>query len=252
MKKVTLIIPVIGILLFGMFVTPLLAQEEDTCVASPAPRLSGESEGQVAQTYSSLRQDVGSNVILRTMTSGETFTITGEAVCYGAHYWYPITYQGVDGWATEGSGDSYWLQPVAVAGVVEEPDAGAGGGESFGTGGALQGLPGEAIPNSDNLIDPNTGVIYTSAESCTGAPTAQLSQGAVAEVAQLYSSLRPGVHSDYILATLVPGDEVVVLDGPFCATDRLSPYNWYIVDFNGTVGWVTEGTGDVYWLEPAN
>jgi dipeptidyl aminopeptidase/acylaminoacyl peptidase len=42
------------------------------------------------------------------------------------------------------------------------------------------------------------------------------------------------------------GSEFTVLEGPECA-DRLT---WWKVDYQGVVGWVSEGRGVAYWVEP--
>lgn len=267
MRKIALLLTIMSIVLLGTVVS---AQEEDAeaeeevvviCEdVAPEPRLTGEIEGQVAQAYSSLRQDVGSAVILDVMTNGDGFMITGDAVCSGVHWWYPITFDLRDGWVTEGQGDTYWIQPVeAVEETEEAADPGTGGGEEsteeseeFGTGGPD--LIAEVGEEADDgtFVDPRSGVSYVrSSEACEGAPEALLapSLGLVAKVVQRYSSLRLGIHSDTILVSVQNGEEMNIVDGPFCATDIDSPYNWYLAEYNGTQGWVTEGTGDDYWLE---
>ncbi|MFP4321579.1 MAG: hypothetical protein ACLFTK_03925 [Anaerolineales bacterium] len=45
----------------------------------------------------------------------------------------------------------------------------------------------------------------------------------------------------------LPGEAVFfVLDGPVCA-DGMA---WWQVDYQGTVGWTSEGQGNTYWLQP--
>lgn len=226
----------------------VLAQDA-TCPGAPAPRLIGESEGRVAQVYSSLRQDIGSPVILRTMLGGETFEITGNPVCSGPHYWYPITYQGISGWATEGYLNSYWLEPIPSDDPTDDQAGAQGEGDEqddddeFGTGGALN-------------FDPVTGVqLVVPTDGCMGAPAPQFSAGDFARVAQSYSSVRPGVHSNRVLFVARPGNTLEVLSGPVCGVlnGNITPYNWYEVRVQGTnvTGWVTEGTNGLYWLAPA-
>lgn len=254
MRKIVLILTIMSIMLLGTVIAPVAAQEQEeevTCEdVAPEPRLADAIEGQVAQAYSSLRQEVGSAVILDVMTAGDGFIITGEAVCSGVHWWYPITFDQRDGWVTEGQGDVYWIQPVEAVEEVADPGTGGGGEEEFGTGGPDLAGVGEELENG-TFVDPHSGVSYVrSSEACEGAPEAQLAPGPglVVVVLQRYSSLRLGVHSDTILESVQNGEEMTIVDGPFCATDIVSPYNWYLVDYNGTQGWVTEGTGDDYWL----
>ncbi|MCA9915707.1 MAG: hypothetical protein KC496_20270 [Anaerolineae bacterium] len=230
--KIILTLSKISILIALLALTIVPAAAQNACPGAPATRLAGETEGRVAQVYSSLRADIGSPVILRTMRSGETFQITGAPVCSGAHYWIPITYQGVSGWATEGYLTQYWLEPVP------EEVASAQGGSEFGTGGAL----------------PASNVAYEMADGpgCMNTPDIRLAAGDTAQVAQSYSSLRADVHSDRILRIIRPGVNIEVLDGPFCATVNgvATPYTWYRVSVGTQEGWVTEGTGNTYWLRP--
>lgn len=235
--KIILTLSKISILiaLFALTIVPAAAQ--DACPGAPATRLAGESEGRVAQVYSSLRADIGSPVILRTMRGGETFQITGDPVCSGAHYWIPITYQGVSGWATEGYLTQYWLEPVP------EADASAQGQGGGATGGATR------------PTEPPAGVTYAAATTaCRNAPQPRLTAGATAQVAQSYSTLRANIHSNNILRIITPGIEMEVLNGPYCATVNgvATPYNWYYVRVGTQQGWVTEGTGNAYWLELAD
>lgn len=45
----------------------------------------------------------------------------------------------------------------------------------------------------------------------------------------------------------LPGETIfLVLDGPVCA-DNMA---WWQVDYNGQIGWTSEGTGAEYWLQP--
>jgi hypothetical protein len=48
---------------------------------------------------------------------------------------------------------------------------------------------------------------------------------------------------------LVPGGSVFeVITGPICADNTA----WWQVNYSGLVGWVAEGDGNIYWLEPTN
>lgn len=85
-----------------------------SAVCSTETRLADASQGEVAQSYSSLRESIGSSVILATMPGGAVFDILDGPVCSGGYNWYQVSYNGLTGWVTEGYGGSYWLEPVAL------------------------------------------------------------------------------------------------------------------------------------------
>lgn len=220
------ILMILGLLFMGSVVAPVAAQ--NNCAANTANVLQNGTTGRVAQSYSSLRAGVGSPVILQTRYTGDTFTVTDEPQCSGAHWWISIQYtNGASGWATEGYGGVYWLEAVPA----DVQSAGDTGGVN-------------------NFIDSVSGVAYRASDTaCPGAPAPRLVVGDGASVVQSYSSLRAGVHSNQVLRVIRTGQTVTVNAGPFCST---GPYNWYqVTDAAGTQGWVTEGTGaNTYWLAP--
>lgn len=61
----------------------------------------------------------------------------------------------------------------------------------------------------------------------------------------------PGTQStgaNSVVIGQIPGGGVFsVLGGPQCGTDRRW---WWLVNYNGTVGWTGEGEGSTYWVEP--
>jgi len=81
-----------------------------TC--STATRLEGKTQGEVAQSYSSLRASIGSTTVLAVMPSGAVFDILDGPVCSGGYEWYQVSYNGLTGWVTEGYANEYWLIPV--------------------------------------------------------------------------------------------------------------------------------------------
>lgn len=107
--------------------------------------------------------------------------------------------------------------------------------------------------------DPVTGVTYEDAGgvACEGAPTPRLFVNGTAGVAELYSTLRTGIHSNNFVKIMLSSadDTARVLAGPFCVTSMYSPYNWYQLEYETSTGqmltgWATEGTSSWYWLEP--
>jgi hypothetical protein len=216
MRKLALaaLITVISVMTFAL-AAPASAQE-----CTPPPAQISTSFGTVADVFSSIRPAVGSPSVIYVLTAGDIFEITGPAEASGCHLWYPVQFNGIEGYVTEGQvvdGENvYWVE-----------DAPAG----------------PAYTVAEN------GVVYypsTVGTACPGAPVAQLSTDAA--VAQVYSSVRADVHSSTILDVMLAGDSATVTAGPFCS---FGPYNWYQVNFDGTDGWATEGTGEAYWLVPA-
>ncbi len=59
---------------------------------------------------------------------------------------------------------------------------------------------------------------------------------------------KPGLTKDgsQVIGWIAAGDKVSVLDGPRCQ----SGYAWWLVNYNGAVGWTPEGEKANYWLQP--
>ncbi|MDX2161923.1 MAG: SH3 domain-containing protein [bacterium] len=55
----------------------------------------------------------------------------------------------------------------------------------------------------------------------------------------------PGTDNERI-GTIPIGGVFYVLDGPECTTT----YTWYLVTYQGIVGWVAEGSASTYFTEP--
>jgi hypothetical protein len=218
------------------------------CPGAAPTRLLGQRQARVAQAFSSLRAGIGSDIVYRTMPSKAVFDIIGGPVCAGPHYWWQVRYQGVTGWATEGTGEfgfnDYWMEPVTGGPVptVTFVVPTVVGPTPFPT---L--IPGTPVPNPGGVVV--TGPVNT---ACPGSVPPRLIGKARAVVAQAFSTLRAGVHSDTVYAIMPGGAAMDVLSGPYCS--NFGPYNWYQVRYNGVTGWVTEGTAsggfNDYWLAP--
>lgn len=85
-----------------------------TVTCAPTTRLAGETQGEVAQSYSSIRESIGSSTVLAVMPGGAVFDILDGPVCSGPHYWYQVSYNGVVGWVAEGNLTEYWLEPTYI------------------------------------------------------------------------------------------------------------------------------------------
>jgi hypothetical protein len=83
---------------------------------------------------------------------------------------------------------------------------------------------------------------------CPGTPTPRLVVGQPARVTPgLPNNLRSGAGIwNHRIGQIPGGGTVDVLAGPVCA----GRYNWWQVNYRGTVGWTAEGIPGNYWLEP--
>lgn len=84
--------------------------------------------------------------------------------------------------------------------------------------------------------------------SCPGAPAPRLVVGQQGRVTPgLPNNLRSGAGIWYRRIGQIPGGGTfTVLGGPVCG----GIYNWWQVNYRGTVGWTAEGAWGTYWLEP--
>lgn len=215
------------------------AQQAAACPGAPVPRLHVGDTGQVAQVFSSLRADLDSNIVLKVMyrANNDTFTVLAGPVCASGPYnWYQVNHAGMTGWVTEGTGSVYWIEPVTV---VATPTAI----------GPTQ-PPTPTIPPTAVGPTLTPTLMPTASAACLGAPAPRLHVGDTGRVAQVFSSLRAGLDSNIVLKIMyrANNDTFTVLAGPFCAS---GPHNWYQVNHAGMIGWVTEGQGSTYWIEPA-
>lgn len=101
--------------------TPVQPTDGD-CAGSLAPRLAVGMTGQIARTYSTLR-NVPAGTPVYVVYSPATFTVLEGPVCagYGPLTWYRIDYgDGRTGWASESQvysmwgNNLYWLEPVVA------------------------------------------------------------------------------------------------------------------------------------------
>ncbi|MEO8608550.1 MAG: hypothetical protein ABI690_11740 [Chloroflexota bacterium] len=199
------------------------------CAGAPTPRLTSGIQARPAQVYSTLWASPDSIAVLTVMYHGDTFNVQSGVICaFGPYNWYQVNFKGVVGWVTEGTGSTYWVEPTG--GVSPTP------------------VPGTPIPPTQPPATPATPTPNTGA--CAGAPAPRLKIGGNGRPTQDFSSLRSGIDSNTVIAVMYAarGDVFKVTAGPFCGYGL---YNWWQVNFKGTLGYVTEGTGNTYWVEPA-
>ncbi len=88
---------------------------------------------------------------------------------------------------------------------------------------------------------------------CLNTPASRLEVGGQARVtpgepnALNSKPTRPSKNPESKRVGSIPaGGVFTVLDGPWCADS----FSWWLVNYNGIVGWTAEGQGAEYWLEP--
>lgn len=208
------------------------------CPGAPVARLKVGDIARPAQAYNTLWVSIYSNAIHTVLyrANGDTYTILGGPFCgEGPYNWYQVQYKNITGYVTEGTGSTYWVElttaspitPTPTTGVIVTPSTPA---------------PNTPVPTTTTPVPPVGG-------ACAGAPAPRLKVGDAGQVAQVYSTLRQSIGSDAIVKVLLrsANDRFTVLEGPLCG---YGPYNWYKVQHQALVGYVTEGTGSTYWIEP--
>ncbi len=231
---------VCGVLIVaGIILLPLSAIAAQTtttpataCPGAPVPRLSPGMTARPAQSFSTLWADLQSTNILTVMfrADGDTFSVVQGPSCAGGPFnWYQVNFNGMLGWVTEGTGDTYWVEPVSgtppptpiiIPTVFPTP-----------------------FPTPFGTLSPD--------DLCLTAPSPRLTVGELAQPAQSFSSLRDAFQSNNILYVMMrtAGDTFTILSGPQCGAAGVY---WYQVNYKGMVGWVTEGADGVYWVEPVS
>lgn len=239
MRKLAAILFVASVLIFAASLPIFSASAAvGPCAGAPPPRLAIGAQARPAQVYSTLWVAPNSSAIITVMyrAAGDTFTVRSEPQCVNGPYnWYQVLYKGTVGWVTEGTGSTYWVEPMG--GVVP----------------TVTTTPATPIPSNPTPTPtkpPVTGTPIPNTGACAGAPAPRLKIGGNARPAQVFSSLRSAVDSNNVIAVMYAarGDVFKVTAGPYCG---YGPYNWWQVNFKGTLGYVTEGTGSTYWVAPA-
>ncbi len=132
MAKFSKILAVAALLVLvglGLSTLPAHAVDGSPCPGSLPTRLAVGDTGEVARSFSSLRNSPG-GLVIRVMYTGARFTVLEGPTCAGGLTFYKIDYGGgLVGWASESAisspwGAQYWLAPVEDGG--ETPAACAG------------------------------------------------------------------------------------------------------------------------------
>jgi hypothetical protein len=229
MRKILSLVFVLSCLLMLFVATAVEAGTP--CVGSPNTRLQGQTQGHIAQRFSSLRSSIAGPVT-RVMYAPATFTIVSGPHCsFGGVTYYEIDYGGgLRGFAAEGENYSvygvnqYWLAPGAQATATVTPTI---------------------VPSATPGGTPGV---------CAGSLVPRLAQGGTGRIAQRFSSLRAAPAGEVIRVVYAPATFTVRNTAPVCAGGVLF---WNIDYGNGLTGWAAESEVysiygfNQYWLAPA-
>ena len=253
MRKLATILMIVSIVvLIALIPIVGVSAAATACPGAPTPRLAVGSQARPAQVYSTLWASPNSTAVLTVMykANGDVFTVQAGPQCAGGPYnWYQVNFKGLVGWVTEGTGSTYWVEPTGS--VVPTPTTGAGTLVPTPTTGGPTLVPSPTPGPGTPTVTPPPATSVPSPAGCAGAPAPRLKVGGNARPAQVYSTLWQSPDSAVAITVMyrASGDVFRVTSGPTC---NYAPYNWYQVNFKGTLGWVTEGTGSTYWVEPTS
>lgn len=153
---------------------------------------------------------------IATMPPGSSFTVVAGPMCLNDLTWWTVRWKGFQGWTAEGKGNDYWLEPL--------PETPPG----FGT----------TCPNfvvTRLAIGKKARILRSNSKNDTTKP------------------LRPAAASPSIIAQIPLGTIVDVIGGPSCSLyQQVGGIAWWKVRYQSLVGWVSEGIGDLYYMEPAD
>jgi hypothetical protein len=260
-----------------------VAQNSTVCPGYMPSRLGVGIQARVTPGLpNAVRTQPGAGWNVGIIPGGGVFTVTGGPSCVSGIVWWLVNYNGLVGWTGEGQYGTYWLEPLAAVctsmptrlsvgmqarvtpgdpnTIRSQPGAGVAigyipGGGTF----AVVGGPQCAGNMTWWQVNYNGQIGWTSegqygvywlepfAYNCSTLPT-RLSVGRWGRVTPgLPNTLRslPTVYSTR-LGYIPGGGAFYVVSGPTCA----GGINWWLVNYNGVVGWTGEGQYGTYWLEP--
>lgn len=230
----------------------------NVCDGAPATRLAAGARARVSGTLPlRIRAEPG-GAILTQIASNAEFDVTEGPACQGEYTWWRIrTANGTEGWSAEGSLSDYFIEPIGEvpllqptsvptvppitpAAPVTEPETEAE-------------TEAEESDVTAPVIVPTMEVVeLPTLPECNLAPPTRLGAGVSAVTESGNSTLalyfNPG--DEFPTYNLPHGSAVVVLGESRCrAGYRIWPVQ-AVVDGQNVTGWVTEGMGEQYFLNP--
>lgn len=258
MKRFTLLAAVLFLIVLGFAQrpAPLLAQENATgCSNAPARYLPQFRSGwdtivrvaDVDGTANRLRSNhsLTAEVTLLMPVNDAMVLLASDPVCEDGYRWYfvAIVKNGTTyvGWTADGQRNVRYLELVVEVDLSVTPTASA---TPRATRTPLV-TPVPATPGATRTPVPTT------VQDCSLAPLRRLVVNSWARVIsddnRASNFRRTAGLSGEIIAEIQPNTAVYVVSGPVCADG----FRWWRVRYSGMLGWVGDGAGSEYYLEPA-
>lgn len=199
---------------FGLFqgdATPTAEPTPVQCRGTQVSRLRPDDVARISSDLVAIKREprrAATNLDL--MRTGDTVVILEGPLCAENLAWYKVvwTVKNLEGWAAEGDAREYWMEKLVLDETAEE--------------GPIQ---------------------------CTGTQVSRLKPGDVARISSDLTAIKRNPRRAATNLDLMrTGDEVVILEGPFCA-DNLAWYKLLWTKKN-LEGWAAEGDAREYWIEP--
>lgn len=110
--------------LVGALGPTIPAQAQDACPGFMLSRLEVDGLGRAQPVFGAeLRLSPGGNPQQEHIPGGGIFTVLDGPTCAESTAWWFVDYNGVTGWAAEGEGITYWLEPLpALPASYDAPD----------------------------------------------------------------------------------------------------------------------------------
>lgn len=257
-----------------------------TCPNAPPSQLVPGMQGRVTPGLpNSVRTLPGGGTVIGQVPGGSTFSVVSSPQCGSdGRLWWQINYNGLLGWTAEGEGGTYWLEPYTVPAtnctMSPRLAVGLSGQVTPGLPNTLRSQPGSwgtsigQIPGGGYFQvvggpqclsgiwwwqvqygnqtgwtgEGQYGVYWLTPMGCSLSPASRLTPGIQGRVTPgLPNALRSQPGSGSTITEIPAGGIFTVIGGPQCGTDGRM---WWLVNYNGLLGWTAEGEGNTYWLEP--
>jgi hypothetical protein len=258
------------------------------CTNAPPSQLIPGMQGRVTPGLpNSLRTLPGAGTVIGQVPGGGVFNVVSGPQCGSdGRLWWQINYNDMVGWTAEGEGATYWLEPyttaVSTCTMTPRLAVGLSGQVTPGLPKTLRSQPGTVggsvaigqMPGGSafqvvggpqcisgiwwwqvqyaNMVgwtgEGQNGVYWLAPVGCSLSPASRLTTGIQARVTPgLPNALRTQAGSGSTITEIPAGSIFTIIGGPQCGPDGRM---WWMVNYNGILGWTAEGEYSTYWIEP--